>query len=425
MKMKRHMLAFAAVAALGASSAHAQAPQVGTFGPLDHVFLIMMENQTTTDILGNPNAPFINQYSTVANHATHYFGVGHPSAPNYLQIVGGSNFGLSNDFWPIWVSGGCVDNAPGSTGCVGAFAPIMNSGTDNAVVATAIPGSSQCNGQIAATAPPTPPAQFNCSVFGYAATTFTPKSIAHQLVAVNKSWKTYQESLPTVVPGVAGVNYSDGQLSNLSPASDFAPGPIQKLYAVKHNPFAYFHDIEVGTNPALSLNQVKDFDGLSGLWADLATAAPPASQHTLLGQLNLLPGPNLWFIVPNQCHDQHGFISGGTPICSASTDAEEQLLLAQGDAEVAKIINGIHSSPVWKSGRNVIVLVWDENDYSNTANTVVMLAETNFAANGRVDPTVYDHFSLLRTLQAGFGLPCLNHSCDATSKVMNVMFGGH
>ena len=55
----------------------------------------------------------------------------------------------------------------------------------------------------------------------------------------------------------------------------------------------------------------------------------------------------------------------------------------------------------------------------------VMLVETNYAQNGRVDPTVYDHFSLLRTLQAGFGLPCLNHSCDPTSKVMNVMFGGH
>ena len=33
------------------------------FGELDHVFLIMMENQTNTDILGNPNAPFINQYA--------------------------------------------------------------------------------------------------------------------------------------------------------------------------------------------------------------------------------------------------------------------------------------------------------------------------------------------------------------------------
>jgi len=36
----------------------------------------------------------------------------------------------------------------------------------------------------------------------------------------------------------------------------------------------------------------------------------------------------------------------------------------------------------------------------------------------------YDHFSLLRTLEAGFGLPCLNHACDATTPVMDDMFGG-
>jgi hypothetical protein len=47
----------------------------------------MMENQTNTDILNNPNAPFINWYASVANQATNYFAVGHPSAPNYLEII--------------------------------------------------------------------------------------------------------------------------------------------------------------------------------------------------------------------------------------------------------------------------------------------------------------------------------------------------
>jgi hypothetical protein len=366
----------------------------------------MMENQTSTDIIGNPNAPFINEYAVLANHATNYYAVGHPSAPNYLEIIGGSNFGLSNDFWPNWVNGGCVDNSPGSTGCVSALTPIRTPGMDNAVVATATPGSAQCNGQI--TVDGNPPAQFNCTYYGYAATTYTPQMIADQLVAKRKTWKSYQENLPAVVPGVAGINYSDGELSNLSPAAVFVPGPIQKLYAVKHNPFVYFYDVEVGTNPALSLAQVADFDGPTGLWADLQTGNVP----------------NFSFIVPNQCHDQHGFVSGGTPICSTATDVEEQLLLAQGDAEVSKLVNGIHASKAWKEGRNVIVLVWDENDYTNTANRIVLLVETNYAKNGKVDSNVYDHFSLLRTLQAGFGLSCLNHSCDLTSKIMNVMFGG-
>jgi len=55
----------------------------------------------------------------------------------------------------------------------------------------------------------------------------------------------------------------------------------------------------------------------------------------------------------------------------------------------------------------------------------VLLVEPNYAKSGKVDANIYDHFSLLRSLQAGFGLPCLNHSCDNTSQVMNVMFGGH
>lgn len=38
--------------------------------------------------------------------------------------------------------------------------------------------------------------------------------------------------------------------------------------------------------------------------------------------------------------------------------------------------------------------------------------------------TVQIGYSLLRTREAGFGLPCLNHACDATSKVMNDLFGG-
>jgi phosphatidylinositol-3-phosphatase len=97
--------------------------------------------------------------------------------------------------------------------------------------------------------------------------------------------------------------------------------------------------------------------------------------------------------------------------------------MSQGDAEVAKLVNGIKSSRAWTRGRNAIVVVWDENDFSNSANKVVMLVETNYAPNGRVSNQAYDHFSLLRTLEAGFGLPCLNHACDSTSQVMNKMFG--
>jgi phosphatidylinositol-3-phosphatase len=63
--MKWTLFAAAAATALGIGIVDAnelKAPK-GTFGNLDHVFLIMMENQTDTDILGNSNAPFINSYA--------------------------------------------------------------------------------------------------------------------------------------------------------------------------------------------------------------------------------------------------------------------------------------------------------------------------------------------------------------------------
>ena len=405
--MKQTLVAATAALALAGISwaqAHERDVPKSGFGRLDHVFLIMMENQTNTDILNNPNAPFINYYAKLANQATNYFAVGHPSAPNYLEIVGGSNFGLTDDYWPNWVETGCIDNAPGSTGCNNAFTPIEVEGNDNPVVATAT-NSNECNGQVTVTGTPAPN---NCALYDYKAARFTPKSIANQLVEHHKSWKTYQESLPTVPPGVEQINYSDGAFSNLSPAAVFAPGPIQKLYAVKHNPFVYFQNVEVGEDANLSLEQVKDFDGPDGLWADLQQK----------------DAPNLLFIVPNQCHDMHGFVSGGTPICSTTTSAESNLLMQQGDAEVQKLVQGIENSPLWAKGRNAIILVWDENDYSNAANRVVMLVETNYAANGQQSAKPYDHYSLLRTLEAGFGLPCLNHACDSTSKVMDDMFGG-
>jgi hypothetical protein len=409
------LLALAATMSIaGTAGAATQSHPQSKFGRLDHVFLIMMENQTNTDILGNPNAPFINQYARQVNQATQYFAVGHPSAPNYLEIVGGSNFGLMGDFWPIWINGfGCQDNEP-SSGCGHAFTPISVSGLDNPVVATAT-AATDCNEQISLGG--SPPIPNNCALRNYSAAQFTPQSIADQLVAKGRSWKSYQESLPSIVPGVFGINYSDGEFSNLSPASVFevnggppaAPTNIQKLYAVKHNPFVYFENVESGSNSALSLDQVVDFDGPNGLWANLTDDDQV---------------PDFSFIVPNQCHDMHGFVSGGTAICSAGNPTETNLTIQQGDAEVSKLVNGIKASKVWRHGRNAIVVIWDENDFSNAVNRVVFLVEANYAANGAVSSVPYDHFSLLRTLEAGFGLSCLNHACDDTSLVMNDVFGG-
>ena len=59
---------------------------------LDHIFVIMMENHGYSQIVGNPNAPFTNQYAKSANSATNYFAVAHPSLTNYLEVVGAAQW---------------------------------------------------------------------------------------------------------------------------------------------------------------------------------------------------------------------------------------------------------------------------------------------------------------------------------------------
>jgi hypothetical protein len=43
--------------------------------------------------------------------------------------------------------------------------------------------------------------------------------------------------------------------------------------------------------------------------------------------------------------------------------------------------------------------------------------------NGGQSQKYYNSFSLLKSLEAAFGLPCLNHSCDSGVPVMSDLFG--
>jgi phosphoesterase family protein len=63
-------------------------------GQLDHVFLIYLENKGAGDIVGSPNAPFLNSLIDNNGYANNYFALGHPSDPNYIRIMGGSDFGI-------------------------------------------------------------------------------------------------------------------------------------------------------------------------------------------------------------------------------------------------------------------------------------------------------------------------------------------
>ena len=70
----------------------------------DHVFVIVMENHSYGEIIGSPSAPYINSLASSGALADWYYGVSHPSLPNYLALVGGSTYGITSDCTTCWVS---------------------------------------------------------------------------------------------------------------------------------------------------------------------------------------------------------------------------------------------------------------------------------------------------------------------------------
>jgi hypothetical protein len=420
---------------------------------LDHVFIIMMENHGYYQVLNNPNEPYLNSLITngKVNLATNYFAVGHPSLTNYLEIVGGSNFGVRSDNPPAWHDSSCSPNIV--TGIVNAddniafppagvtagtapvpvdlgnVCPISGTGTD--AETPAIDSWNEISPE-----PSGLQFLFLADIDGVKsvpAAKTVGKTIADQLVRAGGSWKSYQEDLP--LTGADGVNYSNGTASNLTNFDTLAPltsSSVVQAYAVKHNPFAYFQSVQEGTSRDNSLDNIVGFDGAHGLYSDLASGKVPS----------------LAFIAPSQCNDQHGRGNGdafcafdfGVPNGNGLTDGTlEGLnpgLIQQGDVTIERLVKSIHSSPVWRDDRTAIVIVWDENDYSGSPtqssglfplpnqNRVVLTVETNRDGHGGVQSgNYYNSYSLLKSMEAAFGLPCLNHACDSSVAVMSDLFG--
>jgi phosphatidylinositol-3-phosphatase len=405
-----------AAAMVGLLAATLASPVFAAEGPsprhvphLDHVFFIAMENHGYSQIVDNPDAVFTNNLAQAANVATNYFAIGHPSLTNYLEVVGGSNFGARTDNAPDWHNASCTPNLV--SGAVATdnpaspkICPIAGVGTDAETPAVdstnetqGTPGENDIDGVISIPA----------------ASNIVGKTIADQLVAAHLSWKTYQESLP--LAGADNVTYSDGFFTDKTffPGFNLASSDFVKLYAAKHNPFVYFKSVQEGSHPGHSLANVVGFDGPAGLFADLR------SGHV----------PSFSFIAPNQCNDQHGRENGGNtcafdPQTNGTQAGLNPALIYRGDVTLQRLVNAIWDSPAWKSGDNAIVVWWDENDYSTAPNVnqVLVIVDTNFGRHGVQSPVRYDHFSLLKTLEGGFGLPCLNHACDAAVEVMSDLF---
>jgi phosphatidylinositol-3-phosphatase len=96
------LLVVVALAAIVVAAAFAKGPAKKQ-GPkanghaLNHIFLIMLENHSQSSVIDDANAPFITSLAHKYAMAANYFGVTHPSEPNYVATISGSNWGVNDD----------------------------------------------------------------------------------------------------------------------------------------------------------------------------------------------------------------------------------------------------------------------------------------------------------------------------------------
>jgi phospholipase C len=175
--------------------------------------------------------------------------------------------------------------------------------------------------------------------------------LADQIEAGGLTWKSYQESMG-------------------APCGLTSHG----TYAVKHNPFAYFNDINGSDGTAFhpTARCTEHIVDYSVLDADLTS-----------GQL-----PDYVFITPNMINDMH--------------DGS----VAQGDAWLAAEVPKILASDRYKNG-GALFLLWDEGSSQGDDPPFIVVSPN--AKAGFVSQTDYDTSAFLKTVEMILGvapLPC-------------------
>jgi hypothetical protein len=320
-RRRQSLLVGVAIAALAATPVFAASTPASTVVPkYDHIFVIVEENHGFTDVIGNPAAPNLNALAQQFGVATNYFGVSHPSEPNYVALLGGSTFGVASDD-------------------------------------------------------------------AYFVNTVQQPSLISQLDQAGLGWKAYLQALPYA--GFQGICYPFR--CNGSP-------DIDPLYVSKHDAIQNY---TTSRNPGDWSRQVP----IEQLSADLSSG-------------NL---PKFGYIIPDECHDEHGdppyCLDSGNPF-----DAQDQHLVAFGDAYLGQLVANITGASFWSHGNNAIAIVYDEGDDnagccdSNPGGgQVAAIVVTSHGVRGVQDSTAYNHFSLLSTIQQSLGVGCLQATCDSAN----------
>ena len=166
--------------------------------------------------------------------------------------------------------------------------------------------------------------------------------------------------------------------------SPYAP---DDLYAGKHDPFIYFTDIRSS--------------------ATLCQSIKPLRELTDLLDANSKALPSFIWITPNLCNDGHN--------CSPTLAGYW----------LTSMVDEIIKSPIWENS-GALYVTWDEGnggDVTGVGNNeevtnagggghvLTLVIEPNLAP-GTVFRQPMNHYSLLQSVEANFGLPLLGNSAD-------------
>jgi hypothetical protein len=193
-------------------------------------------------------------------------------------------------------------------------------------------------------------------------------SLVNQLDSSHISWRAYFESLP-----------------RNAAASVTRAGRYNKHY----NPFVYTD--RVSDNPRARSKVV----GFGRLRRDLA-------RHRL---------PRFSWIAPNVHHDGHNH-----PLLSADAFAART---------VPKVLRAL-------GPRGVLYLTWDEGSRHDRAGLgaspggghIALIAAGGAARTGATTPTPANHYALLRTIEANFGLPALGNAGSSSTPLLSGLLRG-
>jgi hypothetical protein len=229
---------------------------------------------------------------------------------------------------------------------------------------------------------------------GYVDHTVRARHLGDQLAAAGLTWKGYYESLPA--PGSMVVTASE-------PAMDH--GVRSAFYASKHTGFMNFYDVQHDPNRAQHIVSFRQLD------ADLAS-----------GEL-----PNFALIVPNQCDEMHGL--DGIDVPDGCDGHDVGGLIRRGDKVAGDLVARIQATKAWRAADNVAIVVTFDEGSGRTregccaaqvgGGHIPTIVITNHGPRGLKDPTPYNHYSLLRTIEDAFGIDeHLGHAADSDAGVL-------